>query len=246
MTAVVPAKAGIHTLQHLSSAEAYGPRVSLRSPGATERGAMITILITGFGPFPGAPFNPTTPLVRHLARLRRPALRNVRVIGHVFQTSYAAVDRELPELIARHRPDALLMFGVATRRKGLSVEMRARNALALLPDASGNVLARRTIAPGASDLRMPAPHVKLLHATRSAHVPAQLSHDAGRYLCNYVCWHGASSLKAGGPCLAAFIHVPQLRRTPRRIRMGPRQLTAADLARAGEAILIAMAATARR
>ena len=55
-----------------------------------------TILITGFGPFPGAPFNPTTPLVRRLARLRRPGLSDVRLIGHVFDTRYAAVDPSCP------------------------------------------------------------------------------------------------------------------------------------------------------
>ena len=33
----------------------------------------ITILITGFGPFPGAPFNPTEPLAQELARRRHPA-----------------------------------------------------------------------------------------------------------------------------------------------------------------------------
>jgi hypothetical protein len=35
---------------------------------------MPTILITGFGPFPGAPYNPTINLVERLTRLRRPAL----------------------------------------------------------------------------------------------------------------------------------------------------------------------------
>jgi pyroglutamyl-peptidase len=207
---------------------------------------MVTILITGFGPFPGAPFNPTTPLVRHLARLRRPALRGVRLVGHVFETSYAAIDRELPELIARHRPDALLMFGVAARRKHLSIETRACNALAMLPDASGSVLARRTIAPGASELRLPAPHRRLLTAARSHRAPAQLSRDAGRYLCNYLCWRGASSVKTGGPRFAAFIHVPQLPRNPRQSRPSERRFTAADLARAGEAILLAFVAEVRR
>lgn len=207
---------------------------------------MITILVTGFGPFPGAPFNPTTPLVRHLARLRRPALQDVRLIGHVFETSYAAVDRELPELIARHRPDALLMFGVATRRKHLSIETRARNALAILPDASGSAPARRTIARGASDLRLPAPHQRLLTAARSYRVSAQLSRDAGRYLCNYACWHGASSVKNGRPRLTTFIHVPQLSRNPRRNGPSGRRLMPTDLARAGEAILLALAAEVRR
>lgn len=207
---------------------------------------MKTILITGFGPFPGAPFNPTAPLVRHLSRRRRPALGDMRLVGHVFETSYAAVDRDLPELSAQHRPDALLMFGVATRRDQLSIETRARNALALLPDASGSVLARCTIAPGASDLRLPAPYQRLLAAARAARLPAQLSRDAGRYLCNYVCWRGACSVKTGGPKLAAFIHVPQLARTQRQMRDSKRRFTAADLARAGEAILLALAAEIRR
>ena len=76
-----------------------------------------TILVTGFGPFPGAPFNPTGPLVERLARLRRLALANEKFVLHIFPTSYAAVDRDLPKLIARHRPDALLMFGLAPRAR---------------------------------------------------------------------------------------------------------------------------------
>ena len=135
---------------------------------------MTTILITGFGPFPGAPVNPTTPLVRHLARLRRPGLADVRLVGHVFTTSYAAVDRELPQLIARHRPDALLMFGVATRERRIRIETRARNALALLPDATNASLRRHAILPGGpASQRMPMPAAWLLGAARSARVPAK-------------------------------------------------------------------------
>ncbi|MDO9062455.1 MAG: pyroglutamyl-peptidase I, partial [Bradyrhizobium sp.] len=37
----------------------------------------LRILITGFGPFPGAPCNPTQPLVARLVQLRRPALADV-------------------------------------------------------------------------------------------------------------------------------------------------------------------------
>ncbi len=93
-----------------------------------------TILITGFGPFPGAPFNPTEPLVMELARRRH----NVRRVGHVFRVSYEAVDRELTALLAREKPDALIMFGLAARTRHLRVETRARNAITrLLPDAGG-------------------------------------------------------------------------------------------------------------
>jgi len=109
---------------------------------------MTTILVTGFWPFPGAPYNPTQALVGKLARLRRPALAGITIVPHVFPTSYAAVDRELPKLIATHRPDALLMFGLAARTRFLRIETRARNALALLPDVSRARPRGRTIATG--------------------------------------------------------------------------------------------------
>src|SRR4051794_15136406 len=105
----------------------------LRSTHPTIRSAAMSnaprILITGFGPFPGAPFNPTQALVRKLATLRRPAFADVTRIAHIFDVTYATVDRELPELIARHRPDALLMFGLAARTPYLRIETRARNAV---------------------------------------------------------------------------------------------------------------------
>ncbi|MFZ1171743.1 MAG: pyroglutamyl-peptidase I, partial [Bradyrhizobium sp.] len=96
----------------------------------------LRILITGFGRFPGAPFNPTTPLVKRLTQLRRPALDGITLTGHIFHVTYQTVDRELPELIAQLRPQALLMFGLATRTAHLRIETRARNAVSTrFPDA---------------------------------------------------------------------------------------------------------------
>ena len=66
---------------------------------------MTTVLITGFGRFPRAPFNPSAQLARAVAKRRRPALADVRRVLHIFETSYAAVDRDLPKLIATHKPD---------------------------------------------------------------------------------------------------------------------------------------------
>ena len=84
-----------------------------------------TILITGFGPFPGAPFNPTEALVGELARRRHLAFSDVRRVPHVFRVSYETVDRELPALLDREKPDALLMFGLATRSPGGSADRSA-------------------------------------------------------------------------------------------------------------------------
>lgn len=201
---------------------------------------MPTLLITGFGPFPGAPFNPTIQLVEALAQLKRPALADVKIVGHIFETSYAAVDRDLPALLAQHKPDALLMFGLAAATSYIRIETRAQNALTLLPDASGQVLRRSTIDEGGPPARaMPAPQRRLLMAARSAGLPVKPSRDAGRYLCNYLCWKASA---AGGPSRAAFVHVPLAPRDVAPHRRGHRGFTANKLRRAGTRIVLAMAA----
>ena len=206
----------------------------------------VTILVTGFGPFPGAPFNPTGPLVERLTRLRRPALADVKIVPHIFPTSYAAVDRELPRLISKHKPHALLMFGLAPRGKTLRIETRARNAVALLPDASGQTLHRNLIVTGGpSSLSLPAQARHLFAAARPARVPIVFSRDAGRYLCNFLCWRAAEAAVRSGVRLAAFVHVPPVARTTRRPGKR-RRLKLGDLSRAGGYFLVTIAAAARR
>ena len=76
----------------------------------------MNILLVGFGPFPGAPRNPSADLVKRLASRRRPALAATIRTAHIFATAYAAVDNELPKLFADN-PDIVLMFGLAARRR---------------------------------------------------------------------------------------------------------------------------------
>jgi len=205
---------------------------------------MRTVLVTGFGPFPGAPFNPSGPLVQRLARLRRPAFAGVRLIPHVFATSYRSVDRDLPQLIAQHQPDIVLMFGLATRSRHVRIETQARNTLAAMPDASGFAPAARAIGRMLRP-RLPirAPRIALLRAARSGRIPARLSRDAGRYLCNYLYWRSLeAAAQAHGPRLVAFVHIPNVRRNPARRRGGRRPFSLDDLAQTGEKLLAAAVA----
>ena len=206
---------------------------------------MTTILLTGFGPFPGAPFNPTEPLIKRLVRVRRPAFAGANIVSHIFATSYAAVDRELPSLLRDHNPDVLLMFGLAGQTRHLRVETLARNTLAGLPDAQGVAPAMHAIAPEQISTRtLPVPARRLVAAARAARVPVALSRDAGQYLCNYLCWRAAHAAGApNGPRIAAFVHVPMIRRGPiPRARIRRRLLNLDDLVRAGGALLAAVAA----
>jgi len=196
-----------------------------------------TVLITGFGPFPGVPVNPTETLVERLVKAAR--RRGIRCVGHVFATRYGTVDRELPALLARHRPDVLLMFGLAARRQHVCIEMYARNRMSTrAPDAGGFLPHAAAIAPDApARLRGRAPFARLLAATHLARVKTRLSSDAGSYLCNYLYWQALDrAAKPGGPRVAVFVHVPEVR-LPRR-SAGRRTLFTIDrLVRAATAVL---------
>ena len=207
---------------------------------------MVTVLITGFGRFPGAPFNPSGPLARAVGKRQRPAFAAIRRVVHIFETSYAAVDRDLPKLIAQHKPDIVLMFGLAARTPHVRIETRARNARStLFPDVTGYRPDAREIAPGQPAAYGNAAFAQLLAASRRSRVRSKLSRDAGRYLCNYVYWRALEAASRSGTPLAQFIHIPWVpivRRRPGR----KKRMSHAALARAGEAILLALLAAQRR
>jgi pyroglutamyl-peptidase len=203
----------------------------------------VRILITGFGPFPGAPFNPSAALAKALACSRRPALADVERGTHIFATTYASVDRDLPKLLAQ-KPDVVLMFGVAGRRRQLCIETRARNAVSLLfPDASGYRPRHGVIKLHApATLAGNAPFTRLSGA---AGPKARLSRDAGNYLCNYVYWRALEHVRGTLP-LVQFVHIPPVSAKPRRLRRSNRSPTLAQFLKAAEALLIALIAASRR
>jgi pyroglutamyl-peptidase len=211
--------------------------------------APLRILITGFGPFPGAPHNPTMPLVARLLRLRRPAFSDVEFAGHIFPVTYKAVDRELPQLLAKHRPQALLMFGLATRTHYVRIETRARNAVTMLwPDADHTSLRKRSIAGDAESMRFGPHTAKLLRVAVATGIDARASRDAGSYLCNYLSWRAVEATGVdNGPRLAAFVHVPPIARDGASLRKGIRpRITLEQLVDAGEAMLMQMVKLTRK
>jgi len=201
----------------------------------------LRILITGFGPFPGAPFNPTEPLVARLMRLSRPALGDVELSSHIFPVTYAAVDRELPQLLTKHRPHALLMFGLANRTPHLRVETRARNAVTTRwPDANRTRARKGSIMDGVDAMRF-GPHMgKLLRAAIGTGIDARASRDAGSYLCNYLSWRAIeATANDNGPALTAFVHVPLIARNGVSPHKGSaHRITLEELVDAGEAMLL--------
>lgn len=217
----------------------------------------LTVLIVGFGPFPGQRQNPTGPLAMRLARMRRPARSEARRIACVLPTTFAAVDDRLARDLERYRPDVVLLFGLAARTPHFRIETRARNALAdLFPDAAGKRPPRRLIDPqSGTEIRARAPGLPLLQAAAKARVPVRLSHDAGGYICNLAYWRALSFVPTGAPSpLVQFVHIPRVASGPRprrnsgrrRVRSAhKRPIRPADLLRAAEALLGVLVARAR-
>jgi pyroglutamyl-peptidase len=207
----------------------------------------VTILVTGFSAFPGAPVNPSAAIVmrllrRHAGRLR---LRGIRLETAVLPVVYDAVTRELEELVARTRADAIVHLGLASRRKQVSVEARAMNRVTTLhPDAAKRRAAAHAVrAGGLPALRSPLATPSLVTLMRRAGVPTQLSIDAGDYVCNQTLYTSLAS--DGAP--AVFIHVPRL--TGKRHEPADdaaAAITLPALTRAVEAALVEIAIHVRR
>ena len=75
-----------------------------------------SILLTGFGAFPGIPDNATARLVPVLAGAARTAFPDHCVHAEILKTEWADAPARVEQLLAEHRPDLALHFGVAREK----------------------------------------------------------------------------------------------------------------------------------
>ncbi len=172
----------------------------------------IRILATGFGPFPGVLFNASGVLVRHLEENVVLTAPGARLMTAVLPTDWLRGSIELERLLDKLQPDVILHFGVARRATGFELETRAFNATRRTPDCAGRVPARRSLRRGAPPvLSVTLPVDRLVQRLRLAGVPASLSRDAGRYLCNAILYESLLRAQAAARLtLIGFIHIPAL------------------------------------
>lgn len=160
------------------------------------------------------PRNPSARAARAVAASPRWRVLGIEVRLRILTTAYAAILAELQPALAE-RPSAVLMIGVAGRSRRIRVERRATaRRSTLFPDLAGETAGR----PAArTPPRWTAAHAQAARLVFMRHgLPARLSRDAGRYLCNAAYFHAL-----GSPAPALFIHIPKRSETPRR---GPRRI----------------------
>jgi pyroglutamyl-peptidase len=173
------------------------------------------LLVTGFGPFPHVRINPTSALARQVARTLRRAGIDARAL--VLETSYAGGLPALAAGLARERPRAVLMLGLAARERAVRVERFGRGRASLLhPDARGAGSARErpdAPLPARSTARIEA----ALACLRRAGLRARLSACAGRYLCDSAYALALRGLPYEVPVI--FIHIPWPRPAAGTVRL---------------------------
>jgi pyroglutamyl-peptidase len=166
-------------------------------------------LVTGFGPFPGAPANPTEALVRELTDVAPETFGATGLRAVVLPTEYRRSWAILKRLYARFAPDVVVHFGLSTRTDAIMIERTAlRRCAPDRPDAIGFAprggLARRT---GAEALAATLPVERIVAALRQAGFPAAASDDAGAYVCNATLYRSLAET-AVSPRRVGFVHVP--------------------------------------
>jgi len=130
----------------------------------------------------------------------------------VLPVSYERAPDELRAAVRAAEPDAVVCFGQADGRAGISVERFALNLDdPANVDNDGTSSAAPVDGEGPAAYRSTLPVDEIVAALRAAGIPAAASRDAGGFLCNHVFYALMRLLKLERPeATGGFVHVPLL------------------------------------
>lgn len=171
----------------------------------------ISVLVTGFGAFPGAPVNPTQELIGLLAG-HEDAFAGAKLHLRVLPVEYDKVGGLLEKFGHEVTPDIAIHFGLAANARGFRLESTARNHSSMERADAGAGKPRSTqICKGPKTLRSTLPLGAIAGALKTKSLPVTRSAHAGAYLCNHLFYLSRSGSIAGyAPRMAGFIHLPYL------------------------------------
>jgi pyroglutamyl-peptidase len=161
----------------------------------------VNVLVTGFEPFGKHEVNPSQLLAEELG-------------GVVLPVSYARAAQALRDAIKERDPDAIICFGLADDREAISVERFAHNLdeASTTDNDAANGSGAEIDAAGPLAFRSTLPVDAIVAALRDANLPAEVSRDAGGFLCNHVFYVLMRDLRESQ--IGGFVHVPPLEVVP--------------------------------
>lgn len=171
----------------------------------------LSVLLTAFEPFGGRTKNASAEALAGVMG-RADTLRGLSLVARLLPVEAGRAADQLRSALEEIRPAVLLSLGEAPR-EALCLEQIGYNERRFsIPDNAGNLLTDQPIDPeGMPTYSASLPLEAMLSAIQSVGVPARLSDDPGRYLCNEVFFSGLSYAAQYAPHLrVGFIHVPHL------------------------------------
>jgi pyroglutamyl-peptidase len=161
------------------------------------------ILLTGFEVFSGHGANPSEKLA---TRLDGEWVGPARVVGRVLPVSIAKLDAAIDEVLAETKPVAIVALGLAEREAVVRLETTAYNELDFrIPDNDGKKRRGPIDKAGPKTRAATLPASAIVKSLLAAGIPARLSDDPGRFLCN-AALYGLLARAGRIPC--GFVHLP--------------------------------------
>lgn len=172
--------------------------------------ACRTVLLTGFGSFPGVEHNATADLVPRLAKAARRRFRSRRFRFAILPTDWQHAPARLAALYRDMQPDLILHFGVSRQATGFVIEKMGHNRCSDTADVSGlrpPSTSLSELGPPTLQTRLPTDTVLARLAAKG--LPVSASDDAGGYLCNAVLYRSLLYCDTAPHApRAGFVHVP--------------------------------------
>lgn len=170
------------------------------------------VLLTGFGPFPGVPDNPSGWLAETLVRSLGASARQDVTLSHaVLPTEWEAMATHVPRLHEALRPHLMIHFGVSCSATGLRLERAAHNRTEPRLDAGGSLPPCSEVSKqGQARLETSLPVKAMAAQLRAQGHEARVSNSCGRYLCNDLYYRSLRWADAAGFDVL-FVHVPLIR-----------------------------------
>jgi pyroglutamyl-peptidase len=161
------------------------------------------ILLTGFEVFGGNSANPSEKLA---LRLDGEWVGPARIAGRVLPVSIAKLDAALDAILEETKPIAIVALGLAEREATIRLEATGYNELKFrIADNDGKKRSGRIEKDGPITRAATLPLAASLKALLAAGIPARVSEDPGRFLCN-AALYGLLGRAGKIPC--GFVHLP--------------------------------------
>jgi pyroglutamyl-peptidase len=172
--------------------------------------AKSSVLLTGFGPFPGIPVNASGLLATRLAAAGRAAFSDVSFATAQVPTEWTDGPKRARAAILRNTPTLIIHFGVSQRAQGFVIERQGVNACCAEPDGAGHMpLADCLESAGPKARKATLPIAQIARNLKAQGLPVALSSDAGEYLCNAVLFHSlAMATRSDHHARVGFVHIP--------------------------------------